>query len=87
LKGEWITMMKYKGYIGAVTYDDEVEIFHGEVINSHDVITFQGTCVDDIKQPFIDSVEDYLEFCHERGEKPEKPFFGKIIPRIPPEVN
>jgi predicted HicB family RNase H-like nuclease len=80
-------MMKYKGYIGAVTYDDEAEIFHGEVINSHDVITFQGTCVEDIKQAFIDSVEDYLEFCHKRGEKPEKPFSGKIVLRIPPEVH
>jgi predicted HicB family RNase H-like nuclease len=87
LKGEWITMMKYKGYRGTVTYDDEAEIFHSEVINTYDVITFQGTFVEDIEQAFIDSVEDYLEFCHERREKPEKPFFGKIIPRIPPEVN
>jgi len=35
-------MMEYKGYIGKVEFDDEAEIFHGEVINTRDVITFQG---------------------------------------------
>ena len=35
-------MMEYKGYVGRVEYDDEAAIFHGEVINTRDVITFQG---------------------------------------------
>ena len=35
-------MFKYKGYIGHVIFDEEAEIFHGEVINIKDVITFQG---------------------------------------------
>jgi hypothetical protein len=35
-------MMTYKGYEAAVEYDDDSEIFHGEVINLRDVITFQG---------------------------------------------
>ena len=56
-------MMEYKGYIGKVEFDDEAEIFHGEVINTRDVITFQGTTVAEIKQAFHDSVEDYLDFC------------------------
>ena len=65
-------MMEYKGYIGKVEFDDEVGIFHGEVINVRDVITFQGESVQEIRQAFQDSVEDYLEFCAERGEEPEK---------------
>jgi predicted HicB family RNase H-like nuclease len=32
----------YKGYIARVEYDDDAGIFHGEVINTRDVITFQG---------------------------------------------
>ena len=39
-------MMEYKGYIGMVEYDAEARIFHGDVINTRDVITFQGTTVD-----------------------------------------
>jgi len=27
-------MLKYKGYIGHVEFDEEAEIFHGEVINT-----------------------------------------------------
>ncbi|MHC5894835.1 hypothetical protein [Nostoc sp.] len=47
---------------------------HGEVINIRDVITFQGSSVAELKQAFADSVEDYLDFCRERGEEPDKPF-------------
>ncbi len=79
--------MEYKGYIGKVEFDDEAGIFHGEVINTHDVITFQGDCVADLRQAFIDSIEDYLEFCASRGEKPEKPFSGKLVLRMPAEVH
>jgi hypothetical protein len=40
-------MMEYKGYMGIVEYDDEAKIFHGDIINTRDVITFQGTTVVD----------------------------------------
>ena len=53
-------MMKYKGYIGHVDYDDEEEIFYGEVVNVRDVITFQGETVEELKQAFQTSVEEYL---------------------------
>lgn len=79
--------MEYKGYVGKVEYDDEAGIFHGEVINLRDVITFQGDNVEELRQAFQDSVEDYLEFCSERNEEPEKPFSGKFIVRIPPELH
>ena len=80
-------MMEYKGYIGKVDFDDEAGIFHGEVINTRDVITFQGECVEELRQAFIDSVDDYLEFCASRDEKPEKPFSGKLVLRMPPEIH
>ncbi len=79
--------MKYKEYTGHVIYDDEAKIFHGEVLGIKDVITFQGTTVEELEQAFKDSVEDYLAFCAERGEKPEKPFSGKFNLRIPPELH
>ncbi len=79
--------MEYKGYIGVVNFDDEAGIFHGEVINTRDVITFQGTCAAEIRQVFIDSIEDYLEFCKERGEAPDKPFSGRLLVRMPPELH
>jgi predicted HicB family RNase H-like nuclease len=80
-------MMEYKGYIGHVVYDDEAEIFHGDVINIRDVVTFQGTTVEEIKQAFRDSVEDYLDFCIKLGQVPNKPFSGKFMVRIPPDLH
>jgi predicted HicB family RNase H-like nuclease len=79
--------MKYRGYTGHVEYDDEAKIFHGEVLGIKDVVTFQGVTVDEIEQAFKDSVDDYLNFCKERGEQPDRPFSGKFNLRIPPELH
>lgn len=79
--------MKYKDYESIVTFDKEARLFHGEVINIRDVITFQGTNVDDLEKAFRDSVDDYLDFCTSRGEHPDKPFSGKLIVRITPELH
>jgi predicted HicB family RNase H-like nuclease len=79
--------MNYKGYQAKVELDEKAGLFHGEVINTRDVITFQGCSVDELKQAFQDSVDDYLDFCASRGEDPEKPFSGKFLVRVPPEVH
>lgn len=80
-------MLIHKGYIGHVEFNDEMEIFHGEVINTRDVITFQGSTVTEIKKAFKESVNDYLAFCKERNEEPEKPFSGKFNLRLDPELH
>ncbi len=80
-------MLKHKGYIGHVEFDEEAEIFHGEVINTRDVITFQGSTVKSLKKAFKESVNDYLAFCKERNEEPEKPFSGKFNVRLDPELH
>ncbi len=80
-------MMEYKGYVAKVEFDDEADIFHGEVINLRDVITFEGQSVAELRQAFEDSVEDYLDFCRQRNEDPEKPFSGKFSIRVDPELH
>jgi len=80
-------MIEYKGYIGQVEFDDEANIFHGEVINLRDVVTFQGATVHELRKAFHDSVDDYLAFCAERGEAPEKPYSGRFVVRVEPELH
>jgi len=80
-------MLKYKGYTGSVEFDDESGIFHGEVLDLRDVITFQGKSVEEIKKAFRDSIDDYLEFCKERNEKADKPFSGRLMVRLPPRLH
>ena len=78
-------MMNYKGYLARVEFDDEANVFHGEVINTRDVITFQGVSVDELRCAFEESVEDYLAFCAERGEEPEQPYSGRFMIRLSPD--
>lgn len=66
--------MRYKGYKGAVELDEAENIYFGEVLNTRDIITFQGVSLEECRQAFRGSVNDYLEFCKERGEEPNKPF-------------
>ncbi len=80
-------MMEYKGYRGVITFDDEAASFHGEVVGTRDVITFQGQSVAELRSAFVGSIDEYLEFCAERGKAPDKPFSGKIPLRIRPEVH
>ena len=80
-------MIEYKGYLGMVEYDAEAKIFHGDIINTRDVITFQGTSVNEIEQAFKDSIDDYINWCKEEGVTPEKPYSGKFNIRLSPELH
>ena len=50
-------------------------------------MTFEGETVAKVRRAFIESVDDYLTFCKQRGEAPEKPFSGKFVARISPEIH
>lgn len=80
-------MLTYKGYHGTVELDEEAGLLHGEVVDVRDVITFQAQSVNELKQAFRDSIDDYLDFCRERGEEPNKPFSGRLMLRLPTDVH
>jgi len=82
-----MSVLTYKGYHGRFEYDEDADIFHGQVMNLTDVITFQGRSIDELKQALTDSVEDYLEFCADEGKDPEKPYSGRFNVRLNPEVH
>ncbi len=79
--------MEHDGYLATVDFDQEAGFIHGQVITLRDVITFQGRSVKELKKAFRVSVEDYLEFCRERSEEPEKPFSGNFLVRLSPDVH
>jgi len=78
-------MLEYKGYLGTVEADDGV--FVGRVAGLRDVITFEGATFAEVEQAFHDSIEDYLAFCADRGEPPDRPYSGKIPLRMSPEAH
>jgi predicted HicB family RNase H-like nuclease len=81
-------MFEHKGYQGAiVSVDTDAGLFHGCVVGIQDVVTFEGKMVPELVKAFKDSVDDYLEFCEQRKEAPEKPFSGKFVMRLSPELH
>ncbi len=78
-------MFTYKGYAGQIEIDLEANTLCGRVIGIKDVITFKGKTVEEARQAFEDSVDDYLQWCQELGEEPNKPFSGKLPFRTTPE--
>jgi predicted HicB family RNase H-like nuclease len=79
--------IEYKGYIGQFNYEPGDEAFHGIVLGLRDVIHFQGTCVAELKQSLAESVDDYLAWCQEEGVAPEKPYTGRFVVRIAPDLH
>ncbi|MCF6363000.1 MAG: type II toxin-antitoxin system HicB family antitoxin [Gammaproteobacteria bacterium] len=79
--------MTYKGYTATVEFDSEADLLHGQVINTADVITFQCRSVDDLEKEFHTSVDDYLAFCEQEGDEPEKPFSGQFVVRTTPDIH
>ena len=71
-------MINYKGYVATVEFDSEAEVFHGEVVNTRDVITFQSADAKQLKQELVESVEFYINHCNTVGKAPDKPFSGEF---------
>ena len=82
-----MTTMTSDGYVARVQLDEEVGLFHGEVINTRDVLTFQGRTLDELKLAFADTIADYVEWCRERGKEPERPYSGNFTVRVSPELH
>ena len=64
--------MTYKGYSAIIEVYTEAEIFFGRVININDVITFKAKTIEEARQEFHHSVDDYLVYCEDLGEEPDK---------------
>ena len=82
-----MTTMTYDGYVASIELDEAAGVFHGEVINTRDVLTFQGRTLDELKIAFADTIADYFEWCRERGKEPQRPYSGNFTVRVSPELH
>jgi predicted HicB family RNase H-like nuclease len=80
-------VMTYKGYKARVEYDGDDECFIGHLAGMNDIVGFHATSVKDLKRAFHEAVDDYIETCRSAGKPPEKPFSGKVMFRIAPQVH
>lgn len=79
--------MIYQGYAARIEYSDEDGCFVGHVAGIRDVIGFHGESVAELRAAFEEAVDDYLQTCARLGRPPQRPYSGRLMLRIPPEVH
>jgi predicted HicB family RNase H-like nuclease len=79
--------MTYKGYAARIEYSDEDQCLIGHVAGINDVIGFHGDSVTALRAAFEEAVEDYLLTCEKLNRAPQKPYSGKLMLRVSPEVH
>lgn len=79
-----MTLMRHADYVARIAYDEKIDGFFGEVINTSDVITFYGRSVEELKRELATSIEAHLEACRARGIEPSRPYSGKFNVRLSP---
>ncbi len=79
--------MSYKGYAARIEYSDEDGCFVGHIAGIRDVVGFHGDSVAGLRAAFEEAVDDYLDTCAKVGKAPNKPYSGKLMLRIPPELH
>lgn len=79
--------MTHRGYAARIEYSDEDGCLIGRVAGIQDIITFHGDSVDEIRQAFEEAVDFYIDTCEKRGKEPQKPFSGRLMLRLPPELH
>ncbi|MBD5553517.1 MAG: type II toxin-antitoxin system HicB family antitoxin [Desulfovibrio sp.] len=80
-------LIQHKGYYGTVEYSPEDELLYGQVLGISDLISYEGQSVQELKEDFINGLEDYLEACKVSGRAPDKPFSGEFILTIDPGLH
>jgi predicted HicB family RNase H-like nuclease len=81
------TTIHYKGYQANIVFDADDDLLVGHIMQINDIIGFHGTSLKEIKTAFKEAVDDYLEYCKEIGKQPDKPYSGKVMFRIDPQVH
>jgi predicted HicB family RNase H-like nuclease len=79
--------MTHKGYTARVEYDPRDEIFVGRVLGIEDRITFHGAAVATLRREFQAAIDHYLADCTAQGRAPQRPYSGKILLRVAPEIH
>ena len=79
--------MTYKGYAARIEYSAEDQCFVGHVAGINDVVGFHGESVAELRAAFEEATEDYLMTCAKLNRAPQKPYSGRLMLRVSPEMH
>ena len=82
-----MNIMTVDGYHAKIEYDEELDLFRGEILGLSGGADFYGKNTKELRTEFKKSLQVFLEVCKEKGIEPRRHFSGKFNLRIPPELH
>lgn len=79
--------MRYKGYLGSVSYSEDDNVFFGKIEGINGLVNFEGESVTELTDAFHHAVDDYIDYCIREKLEPHKSYTGSLNVRIPPEIH
>lgn len=81
--------LRYKGFIGSIEAELEENTLYGKVLglDKGTLVTYEGQTLAELKEDFINAVEDYIVHCKENGIPLHKSYSGSFNIRIPSELH
>lgn len=80
-------VIKYGDYFGTVRYSDEDKVFYGKIEGIDDLVTFEGSSVNELVSAFEEAVEDYIVLCKQVKRPSQKSYKGSFNVRIDPDLH
>lgn len=77
----------YKEFIGSVNYSTDDNVFFGKVEGINDLVSFEGTSVQELKEAFEYMIDEHIKDCEEEGIPLIKSYRGNLNIRLNPETH
>ncbi len=78
---------EYESYHGSIEVSLEDNCLHGTILFISDLINYEGSTLNELREMFEFAVDDYIETCKQVGKEPLKPCSGTFNVRIGPELH
>lgn len=81
--------LKYKGFIGSIEIQHEDDTLYGKVLGLEKgiLITYEGNTIRELKEDFMNAVEDYIAHRKEHHLPLHKSYSGSFNIRLTPELH
>jgi predicted HicB family RNase H-like nuclease len=79
--------LTYKEFIGTVSFSAEDRIFYGKIEGIDDLVTFEGSTVEELDSAFRYMVNQHIADCEKEGKPAEKSYKGVFNVRISPGLH
>ncbi len=80
-------VLTYKNFIGSVHFNASDRIFFGKIEGINDLVTFEGSTVDELEDAFKYMVDEHIKDCEEEGIPLEKSYKGTFNVRLNPKLH